>query len=204
MTVEQIIGGVYDEEARLERFWLYCIFAAGKNADLARGALNRLLYGIDASPFTYLEYLLEESYTLHNALVASKIGQYTRIERAIKGTVELLRNDGGNEISIRDATIEQLESIHGVGPKTARFFALHARGEEVAVLDVHVLRWMREVCGFRDLPTRTPQSGPRYRQIEKQFLALAKSHFPCITVADADLLIWSRMSGRLEGEDLNV
>jgi endonuclease III len=83
-------------------------------------------------------------------------------------------------------TIEELESVYGVGSKTARFFVLHSRPDaNVACLDTHILKWLNEK-GY-NVPKSTP-SKKKYSEIEKLFLQEAIIHQ--MTPADLHLTIW--------------
>ena len=174
--------------AELQAFWLFSLFVAGKNSDYASQCLSRLLskaQNKEQNPFDYLRELGEIG--VHNALVAAKIGQYSRLTKAIMQSLVL---------DLRTATLQDLMSVYGCGPKTARFFLLHTRSQcECAVLDTHILAWMRSHGA--DAPTSTP-SGEKYLFLEKLFLGLAKMHFPFMSIAQIDLLIWMKQSGRLE------
>jgi len=88
-------------------------------------------------------------------------------------------------------------SIHGVGPKTARFFLVHSRpDQEYVILDTHVLAWLKEK-GV-DVPKSTP-SGESYLRIEKVALCLFRAYFgKSLDLAAIDLLIWRKQSGRGE------
>lgn len=181
----------YDRtDAELQAFWLFCVLVAGKNADGAARVIGRMLSNAnigERTPFDYLKQLGEIG--IRNALVANRAGQYAGVTRAI---VESL------DIDLRTATVDRLESVFGVGPKTARFFLLHSRpGIEVAVLDTHVCKWLR------DHSIKVPEHLTRkhYVKIEPLFIALAKSNFPGMSIADIDLLIWCQYSGRFQGED---
>lgn len=172
----------------LQAFWLFGMFVAGKNSDYASKCLARLL-NKDVLPFEYLRSLGEVG--IHNALVASRIGQYSRLTKAVIDSLDL---------DLRNCTLEDLLKVRGVGPKTARFFLLHTRQDcECAVLDTHILAWMRE-NGVEDAPQATPQNQKVYQQLEKQFLFLAKHNFPQMSVAQIDLMIWMKQSGRLQDE----
>ncbi len=178
-------------DAELEMFWIFCLLVAGKNSDWAAGAVLRLLShrGI-RTPF---EYLRENENELHNLLVAHKVGQYGRLERAIKQSLSL---------DLRTATLDELVAVFGVGPKTARMFLLHSRRDAmVAVLDVHILRWMREECGMDDSPTQTPpMTGGQYSNYiywEAICLSCMQNRFPNVPVAEVDLMLWAKMSGRV-------
>ena len=174
--------------AELQSFWLFSLFVAGKNSDYASQCLSRLLSKAknqEQNPFDYLRELGETG--IHNALVAAKIGQYGRLTKAITQSLSL---------DLRTATLQDLMSVHGCGPKTARFFLLHSRPQcECAVLDTHILAWMRSK-GV-DAPPSTP-SGEKYLFLERVFLNLAQSEFPYMSIAQIDLLIWMKQSKRLE------
>lgn len=171
----------------LELFWIFCLIVAGKNSDWAAKKILGLFshLGEHETPF---DYLSANPTNLHNMLVANRVGQYTRLERAITESIEL---------NLATATLAELLPIFGVGPKTARFFLLHSRRDcKCAVLDVHILRWLRENCGV-DAPTQTPQS-PYYEELEGLFVHLANSYFPNMTLAQVDMMLWAQMSGRLD------
>jgi hypothetical protein len=175
-------------DSELQAFWLFGAFCAGKNSDYASSCLSKLLNKCDTSPFEYLRSLGENS--IHNALVASKIGQYSRLTKFVIQSLDLdLRNDN----------LDKLMSIHGIGPKTARFFLLHTRqGCEYAVLDTHILKYIAEKG--HDVPKSTPITNVLYSKIEKIFLYHARLDFPYMNLADIDLMLWSKYSGRSEKE----
>jgi 3-methyladenine DNA glycosylase/8-oxoguanine DNA glycosylase len=180
-------------DAELQAFWLFCIFVAGKNADRAGRCVGKLLSHSQAqypnTPFSYLASLGETG--IHNVLVCHRVGQYARITRAILESLSL---------DLRDASAEELQGVFGVGPKTARFFILHSRRSvNVAVLDTHILRWMRE-HGIEDAPKSTPPRA-KYAHFESLFLCLANVYFPHLSTAEVDLLIWCQYSGRFDGEE---
>ncbi len=175
-------------DAELQSFWLFSLFVAGKNSDYASRCLAHILHKAkwnEQNPFDYLRELGETG--IHNALVAAKIGQYSRLTKAIMQSLDL---------DLRTVSVQDLMNVFGCGPKTARFFLLHSRAKcDCAVLDTHILAWMRSK-GI-DAPTSTP-SGEKYLFLERVFLNLAQSEFPSMSIAQIDLLIWMKQSGRLE------
>ena len=182
---------------QLESFWLFCMFVAGKNSDYASRCLTRLIHaaklgedvGYDGV-FNYFKDLGRDG--VHNALVASKVGQYGRLT---KGVMESL------DLDLRTCTLDDLLNIHGVGNKTARFFLLHTREDcEYAVLDTHILAWLRD-NGVEDAPQNTPTNSNKYKELEKQFRYLSRLRYPFLSEAKIDLLIWSQQSGRTEDLD---
>ena len=177
----------FDRTTReLQIFWLFCIMVAGKNSDQVAAKLGKLIQSCCEFELPF-DFFRNNMHAVHNVLVANKIGQYNRIEKAIAQSVDL---------DLENATLDNLMNVFGVGPKTARFFLLHTRRDcDCAVLDTHVLKWL----GLRGVivPTATPQNGIQYEHLERLFLLHVKAAFPTLSVAEADLLIWSQMSGRL-------
>jgi len=187
---------------QLEAFWLFCMFVAGKNSDYASRCLSKLLYSAkwrscnkpefsdNDGVFNYFKSIGEVG--VHNALVANKVGQYTRLTKGVMQSLDL---------NLRTCTLEDLLKIHGVGNKTARFFLLHTRaGCEYAVLDTHILKWMRN--RGEDVPKSTPTNSKVYRELEKRFRYLSRLAHPSLTDAQIDLLIWSEQSGRISSEEV--
>lgn len=175
-------------DAELQAFALFAIFCAGKNSDYASKCLARLLHKCDSTPFEYLRGLGETG--IHNALVASKIGQYTRLTKAVMGLLNL---------DLATCSLDDLMAVHGCGPKTARFFLLHSRPNiECAVLDVNILKYLRET--FEGAPSSTPTRMTDYAKWEYRFLQIAKNDFPHMSIADIDLILWMRYSRRLDND----
>ena len=197
-------------ERELEIFWLFCLATAGKNADNAARAVAKIVRAIRPeynSPFEQFAY---EPHTVHNILVTSAVGQYTRMEYAIQDTTGLLFSaaqvmmDGFGAVGtsvkrvahLYELSVEQLEEIRGVGPKTARLFVLHSRRDAKCVpLDTHILAWLRQM-GVR-APSSTPHNQKTYKALETTAIGFMNSYFPELSLADADLLVWQIMSGRI-------
>ena len=198
---------------QLEAFWLFCMFVAGKNSDYASRCLSKMIHAskqlthkrdddgnLALTPlgnieeegiFNYFKSIGEVG--VHNALVANKVGQYGRLTKGIMQSLDL---------DLLNCTLDDLLNIHGVGNKTARFFLLHTReGCDHAVLDTHILAWMRS-HGVPDAPKNTPTCSKKYRELEKQFRYLSRLKFPYLSDAQIDLLIWSDQSGRISGEEV--
>jgi thermostable 8-oxoguanine DNA glycosylase len=178
-------------DSELQSFWIFSCVVAGKNSDFAANVISKLLQKAnwtERTPFEYFRELGEIG--IRNALVASKSGNYTRITRFISESLSL---------DLRTATHEQLMGIHGIGPKSSAFFLLHTRPNlELAVLDVHLLCYLRDK-GV-DAPRQTPSNIKKYLELQNQFLCLAKIDFPFMSIADIDLLIWTKYSGRLDND----
>ena len=176
-------------DIELQSFWIFCILVAGKNSDTTSRLVTKLLKDRGRmTPFEFIKSLkLSE---LHNYLKAHKTGQYDRIRKALYFS---------SKLDLRTCTRDDLMNVYGVGPKTARFFLLHTREfcDEV-VLDTHILRWMREKCGVKEAHKNTPQNPEKYAQYAGLCKYLMEEHYTDLTLAQADLMIWTEMSGRLD------
>jgi len=180
-------------EFELEEFLLFSIMVAGKNANQTAKKLDSFLFvtmGL-MSPLSWVEHLLKlendisTSKPLMVCMQNHKLGQYGRLYKAFKGIAQF-------KDKLKDVTVQELENIHGIGAKTARFFVLHSRpNQELAVLDTHILRWLRDQ-GVK-APKATP-NGKKYQELENIFLQLAKEKG--ISPADLDLQIWKEYSNR--------
>ena len=177
-------------DSELQEFWIFCLFVAGKNSDVAARKTREFLSERgNLAPFEYLSMM-----NIQALLQVHKVGQYSRMERALAASLSLdLRND----------PLERLMGVHGIGPKTARFFLLHSRKQcRCAVLDTHILKWINALgvaC-----PKVTPTSIKEYERIERHFLTLAEAHHPSLPIAQLDLLLWGTISGRFEAENVAV
>jgi hypothetical protein len=161
---------------------------AGKTAYIQARLLDRFLAGLAEgdTPFAKLRQAIAQD-TFEGQLRASRLGQYNRLSRAIRGSLSL---------DLRHCTVAELEAIHGVGPKTARFFLTYARPHSrYAIIDTHTLKLLRE-AGYT-VPRATP-SGRKYLDLEQTVLALADA--AGMTPADYDLSNWLRWSRRDPGD----
>lgn len=176
-------------ENELQTFWLFCILVAGKNSDTTSRALTKIVGDLAPwdNPFDGIRRIGFEG--LQDILRKYKTGQYDRIARAIWHSLDL---------DLRTCSVEDLTKIHGVGPKTARFFLLHSREfcEEI-VLDTHILNWMKTKCGIENVPDNTPQNTKKYAELSAICRDLMEQNYPGLSLAKIDLLIWTEMSGRL-------
>ena len=165
-------------DAHLQWLLIVGICVANKPAKrmvaLAEELLRRGARGSDDTPF---ECLYQLGNSLREELEDLKTGQYTRIEKALARIIYL---------DPRTCSLEDLEAVPGIGPKTARWFLMRTRpGVRLAALDTHILKWLRG-HGY-DVPKNTP-TGRRYRHIEQIFLAECDRRDK--TPAELDLEIW--------------
>jgi len=173
----------------LELKLLFWVCAAGKKATTVAKALNNMLSDLnylyrDISPFDLIRnYPLENG--LPDLLKGYGIGCYN--QKAV--TFSQLVN---SNLDLKKCSIQELESIKGIGMKTSRCFLIHSRKEvQCAGLDVHILRFLKD-RGY-DVPASTP-SKRRYLEIEQKFLELVKKSGK--TVAEYDLDIWKEYSAK--------
>ncbi len=178
-------------DSELEELWLFVICVAGKPALRTALNLHNLLNDkellpkseLEKSPFKKVKYLLKNE-LLKTGLKKHGLGQYTKISKAFQQTVR-------TNINLRKVSVEELELIHGVGPKTSRFFILHTRpNQRHAVLDTHILKFLREKG--HPAPKGTP-SGKKYFELEEIFLLYADQ--AGMPIAEYDLILWRKYSG---------
>lgn len=162
-----------------EREWfvLFSICVAGKSAKQTQQKLNEYLGGSSPVPFTVVRCDIDAGILGAN-LRDAKLGQYTRIEKAFREVIKL---------DVRtDLTVERLEAIPGIGPKTARFIVLYTNPDADCVpLDTHILKFLR-TKGF-DAPKSTPPAGAKYRWFEEQFKACAAAAGKSVRQLDTEV-----------------
>lgn len=180
-----------DQELQLRL--LYAVIVAGKSARFAEQAMARLFAGLgDTLPFNRLLEWVADG-TLDARLREARVGNYGKISKAFSALA-------ASGIDLRSCGPDSLEAIHGIGPKTARFFMIWTRHDaRVAALDVHILRWMRDL-GY-DAPRQTP-SGKRYALLEAAFLAEADRRGLSPQALDAQ--IWSAGSRYDQGASFDL
>lgn len=180
-------------QVELEEFWLVAICVAGKNGTKQAIKVHYLLAEqAGNTPFEKIRKMIGEGKLLKH-LQFIKMGQYKRIEQAFRESLNL---------DLKKSTLEDLMRIYGVGNKTSRFFLLHSRANcEYVVLDTHILRFLRDKCGLKNIPKSTPNNWKQYITIETIAREAIRTKFPQDSMAEADLKIWLTMSGRIIPSD---
>lgn len=179
-------------QEELEENLLFCVVVAGKKAStqirLLHSFLNSGKPGL--SPFDKIRAMNSDG-NLPQKLMDSRLGQYTRLVCCFRALIS-------SDINLSNCTVEDLEFIHGIGPKTARFFMTCNR-EHVrhAVIDTHLLKYMNQYMGIT-VPSTTPGSQREYTRLEKLYL----DHVDSLGVnpAELDLAIWKIYANRDDTE----
>jgi thermostable 8-oxoguanine DNA glycosylase len=175
-------------KADLELFAVFAVCVAGKKAQQTADKVNDNFRDVQTptkqlTPFEAIKNLVDIKVFVAYLKMA-KMGQYRRIYRALRDLAE-------SGIDLKTCTVEELEAIHGIGPKTSRFIIMHSRpNQRLATLDTHILRWMRDQ-GI-DTPKATPQSRKLYKELEDKFLTLCDKC--AILPSQLDLKIWKQYS----------
>lgn len=173
-------------KADLELFAIFAVCVAGKGSQQTADKVNHYFREIETptkqlTPFEGIR-AMKDLKLLSAWLQMTKLGQYTRIYNALLGLIKL---------DLKTCSVKDLESVHGIGPKTARFIIMHSRpNQRLATLDTHILRWMRDQ-GI-DTPKATPQSQKLYKELEDKFLTLCDES--AILPSQLDLKIWKQYS----------
>lgn len=171
----------------LEEF-LFALSVAGKSSYVQARKVHDLIHvalawtgPADTLPLDRVRVALREG-RLREAMESVRLGQYSRIERALREIIQ-------RGLELRTCSEEELASIHGCNFKTAKFFLVYSRpGVRAAVLDTHVLRFLREL-GV-DAPRVSPQNRRLYETLERAVQVLAD--FMEISCAELDEALWKR------------
>lgn len=180
-----------EHKAELEFRLLYSMVVAGKSADFAQQAMQRFLEGTRRPPFEVIRHLVLHR-KLFTRIQEARTGNYTKLTR---GFAEAAKAD----LNLWTCTTEDLEKIHGIGPKTSRFFLLWTRGDlaRCAALDTHVLKWLRSIGCIA--PIATPGSRKTYARLEKIFLAEADARGISPRALDARIWDYCSKGGHRDG-----
>lgn len=99
--------------------------------------------------------------------------------------------DGISPVAAREWLVQ---NIKGIGYKEAGHFLRNiGLGEDLAILDIHIMRNLKELGVIREVPRSLTRK--RYLEIEAKMRSFAKA---CgIPLGHLDLLFWSMATGRI-------
>ena len=173
-------------DRELEEFMVFAICAAGKNANTTATILNRIFLDFELQGKMPVFHLSKRAANLANYFRIQGIGCYNSRAKTIRQLHRCIQHDSN---FLKIATVGELENVHGIGPKTARFFIMHSRpNQRVAALDTHILKELKAE-GY-SVPKATPPAGKRYNELEQLFIQLADKSG--MSVADYDLAVWKK------------
>lgn len=186
-----------DEE--LEELLLFCIAVAGKSSKHIEKALDKFLnlrFNLNRAtplrPFKFIRFMNKFTKVtgckdiLKNRIINSGLGQHNKLTKSFTEISE-------SGLDLRKCSVNDLMQIHGIGPKTARFFITSSRpNQKVAILDTHILKYISK--HKENVPKSTP-SGKKYIELEKWFLNHCEE-IGIENIAEFDLQIWRQYSGR--------
>ena len=172
-------------DAELLEFWLFCLFVRGKNADIQVYKLHQFMEVFGGIDSFLRDRASHSDIEIESALRRVKAGQYDSLRNAICATLDNMTVFGDE--FLRTASLEDLENIPGVGPKTARYFLMNTRADQrYAALDTHILHFLEAREGI-PVPKTTP-TGQRYRELEEIFLLIAD--FEDVSPVALDIAVW--------------
>lgn len=178
-----------------QKFLLTCLCVAGKNAKVQQGKVDVFCTNVannlqsDLGIFDTLRKLSEgtRSAFVDRELRHVRMGQYKRITAAINYLIGKLNIC---EVDWSTATRSDLVACPGLGMKTASFYLVYSQGGRYAILDVHILKWLKS-RGY-NVPTRTPASQKEYLKLEEAFFQeLIREGMSLDSLASFDFSIWS-------------
>jgi thermostable 8-oxoguanine DNA glycosylase len=179
-----------DEE--LEELLLFLIAVAGKNANTTAKMLHTFLIN-GMTPFESVKvYEAEGEEVFKKSLKARGFGCQTRLAKAFTEAAN-------SKLNLRTCSRDDLLKIHGVGMKSANcFISWTRRKSKLAMLDTHLMKYIRNEMGHTDAPKSTPSSKKQYEKWEKIFL----DHCDELKVdpTEYDLQIWKKYAKRPKGE----
>ncbi len=185
---QHIVNPHYCDE-RLQELLIFTICVAGKKASMIAPRVDQLFKWMQVrcgSPLPLNHgHLLPLDFYYH--LSNFGIGCARMKSTAILQAADLIAH---NELDLRTCTVEELEAIYGIGPKSARAFIMWSRpGVRHAIIDTHILKWLKQQ-GVVKVPKATP-TGKQYLRLEQEFLNRVPMD---MSPAEFDLSIWKQFA----------
>ena len=116
ITADYYIEGINQDtlsEWEIQARLIFSVIVAGKNAKFARNVISKL-FTDDELPFDTIYRWIKKGY-LETALRQSGSGNYGKMMKCFPELIKL---------NLKTCTLEELENVNGIGPKTARFYLL--------------------------------------------------------------------------------
>lgn len=176
------------DQYALEEFAVFCVCVANKTAKVIAPAVDRMLISMKGdTPFEKLK-------TLSQARIVAKCYTFGMGCQQMKGRGLFDLSRSG--LDLRTCSVADLETVHGIGQKTSRYFVLHTRPDQQHIpLDTHMLKFLA-AQGVDRVPKSAPGSAKRYAELEAAALVFAKKRN--MTPAEFDLNVWRYYSGNSE------
>ena len=156
-------------QSELELLLIFAVAVAGKNAKTTAKAIERIFEGLDLIGNTPTHYIRNWFVAGGELLVSAKLkrartGNYKRMTKFFRELVD-------SYVTLESLDVETLRKFHGISFKTAKMIVLHSKpGERHAVIDTHILKFLRDVVKVQDVPKSTPTSRKKYEMLEEAFL----------------------------------
>jgi hypothetical protein len=173
-------------------YWaLFFLCLNGKTSKVQAEKINEIFalweeMWVGWKPFSLIRNLEESE--VEDLLRSVGMGQYERLVKSWT-TIACYGLNHEHELFAR---------LPGVGSKTSRMLSGYLNNEKVAILDVHVLAWLRGL-GQDHIPTQTPYNEGIYQVYEKIYLSYAEKLG--VHPLDLDTAIWrASASSVTEGE----
>jgi N-glycosylase/DNA lyase len=168
----------------------FCVMTPQSRARAALGAVEELKSKgllLEGRPEEVADIMRRNGVRFHNqkAIYIVKNRELVRGDRA--RLTELL---GDDVISVRDALVEE---VWGFGLKEASHFMRNIGYSGLAVLDRHVLRWMKALGAIEEVPRSLTRR--RYIELEQRFIQLAEELG--LKPEALDLLLWYASTGEV-------
>jgi hypothetical protein len=170
---------LYDASgAQLQEFLLLGLFVAGKGAIVQQHKLHWFLELMHVRVYPHGNFYIFERINrvgdaeLEKFLRFVGAGQYRRLVPALRW---LATETSKGRLNLHTCTRDDLTACPGIGLKTASFFLIYTRKDATyACLDTHILRWLREECGYAEAPLTSPTSKRQYTHWENIYLEEAR------------------------------
>jgi len=193
-----IVKSDYTDE-QLQELLIFTICVAGKKAATIAPRVYELFQWMKkrTGSDTPLNHPARLPLDLWGDLMNFGIGCYRMKARAILEVAHMICYDN---FDLKSCTVEELEEVYGIGPKSAKAFVMWSRPHEShAILDTHILKWLKEQ-GIDNVPKSTP-TGKNYARLEQEFLNRVPDG---MTAAEFDLQIWKGYANKQAASQANT